>query len=158
MMSKLIDLFMDCEIFNPFVLNAPFLYPLKTWENWSGPIQASNMELFPKIVSKINLKPLILLAKVHLRWFARSRMYLCKWIQQVLKLKWRYLPNSLYLKVTSVNYLSKSQPWKQLSKVSVWWSSQECLFGNVSANYYQRICRGVFYWSSLFSAHPLEQL
>ena len=68
------------------------------------------------------------------------------------------LIDSLHLSLRSINCLNISRPLKQLLKVSVQWRSQKHLLGKFSANYYQRICSGVYFWqSSIVVWMPLDR-
>ena len=97
---------------------------------------------------------------VHLGW-TKSRIYIPRWIQNrsynsnrviflTVSKDGIILTNSSHLKFRSVNCLRISRPFKQLSKVFVRCCSQGCLFGKFPANYYRRICGGVFIFRAPF--------
>ena len=68
------------------------------------------------------------------------------------------LINPFNLKFNSANCLSKSARLKQVSKVSVRWDFQEYLLGKVSAYNYRKICRKVYFQSSIFLAYSFKHL
>ena len=64
-----------------------------------------------------------------------------------------------HLEFRSVKYLSISRPLKQLLKISVRESAQECLFGIFFANYHQSICDRVYFkQNSMLLAYSSEHL
>ena len=71
MASKLIYLLMDFETFNK-------LSALEQVTSVCSTLQTSMFDIFPNIIDNINLNPLTILQKVHLRYFTGSKIYLCR--------------------------------------------------------------------------------
>ena len=138
-----------------------FWYLLMDYEIFinSGFLHTSLVKPFAKVVSNVILKRLTILSKTPvLECLTLSRIWLCTWIQHnsqnanadisLSASKEDTISSStfsdwnlcLQQKLFSFRSLRISQPLKELTKVSLWWHSQEYLFANIYTNYHQNIC------------------
>ena len=115
---------------------------------------------FMKKNSTVNLNTLTILAKssIWIAWVGREcasagGYTIAFKIQAKIFFRQQVMVESFW------RFRSMKWPLKQLSKVIARCRSEEYLFGNFSANYYQSICGIVYvYQNSMFSAYSSEHL
>ena len=132
MTSKLIYLLIDFDIFHQ-------LPKLGLVRGLFRALETSSMELFAKMVSKVNLKLLAVFTKGSNldAWINLERAPAN--VTQFQKLTQRYTLTASKVQIILINYLHwnfRSVSCQQLTKIDIWCRSQEYLFEKCSANYY----------------------